>query len=426
MKRIKRIVQIILFAPAVLLPSQLLAQQGKMQPEKVYYITKQDMSRDWYRQQADLWRDEVKQNPQNGAAWQNYYLATEYSYLEATTTAARDANLTKILADMQSAIAGEALADLQKYFAPEKPTAKLTRAFFTEAGPTALAQSMPGLYELLLLKWRNSRDNIKWLEHAYQLRPNDIETYDSLIAYYETTGDVAKVKKFCAQLYQSQDLATGLLDYNYNVLMSVGKNSILFTNGDNDTYPLWLLQHVKGIRADVAVFNIYMIQQPDYLNRLLKNRGITIALEKFSTLGEDQRIPELCKAIATANPATPIYFALSVDHTHTKALAKNLYVTGLASRYSLNRLDNVALLQDNIENRFRLDYLQYDWYHETHITTNLIKELNVNYVAPFVLLSEHYAKNGENKKAEDWKNFAIELAKTGGDQALLAHLQSRK
>lgn len=112
-----------------------------------------------------------------------------------------------------------------------------------------IGMAVPAIYQLL-----KDRFNFKGLAPA--IGAAALVLIAPLIMGFQNFDDHSRSGHYAAR------------DYASNFLESCDENAIIFTYGDNDTYPLWYAQEVEGIRTDVRVVNLSLIAVDWYINGL--------------------------------------------------------------------------------------------------------------------------------------------------------------
>jgi hypothetical protein len=346
-------------------------------PEKVYSVVKQIKSIDWYRTQAKLWKQEIAKDTASETAWVNFYAANRMARMTDFETWNKEK--------------GDYFMDLK-------------------AIVSRVENAIPNTYEYYHINvWDKGiydKNQTEYLFKAMKIYPDRMDLISNYVNYYEINRDKENMKKYCSKWFNNNEISAGIIAYNYNVLSTLEDNAIIFTNGDNDTYPLWILQYAKGIKKDVSVFNVSLLQIDSYRDKLFAEIRIpAFDTEKFmKTYKEEMDYPQAIIRHIIQNTDRPVYMASTMSNEYYKEFEKDLYLTGLAFRYSKSDIDNTAIIRKNYEKNFLLDYIKINFTND--LSETVVSQMNMGYLPVLFKLYEHYGLTGETEKRAEVKKLA--------------------
>jgi len=343
-------------------------------PEPVYSFVRVSKDLEWYKQQAKAWKLEIDNGTIDKMAWVNFYRANRAvsRYYGKKT----EKNQTD-------------------YLLPLNEIVKMAE------------KAIPNTFELYFIQaYDNSsltETGQKYLMKAQAIKPFDKIIFPDLMNYFQVKRDQKNIDILSQKWFENNEIPEGILAANYNVLMSLDKNAILLVNGDNTTYPVWVLQQAKQIRKDVLLLNISLLINKEYRDAIFKENAIP-ELNKLEL--EDKSMSMIVKHIIENVKNRPIYASIHMDDNVYKDYTDKMYLVGLAFKYSEKPFNNMAVLQNNFENKFLLDYLKVNF--TDNYAQSVVDQMNLSYLAVFLKIYEQYQLCGETVKAQKVK----ELAKT--------------
>jgi tetratricopeptide (TPR) repeat protein len=216
-------------------------------------------------------------------------------------------------------------------------------------------------------------------------------------------------------------------DYARNMLAGLEPDAILFTGGDNDTYPLWYIQNVERYRTDVRVMVLTLLNTPWYVKQMRDRdpkvpmaltddeieRMHPIALKDGAVAYNDDIMVQ--HIIQTTGWKRPIYFATSVASAKWKPYEQYLETEGLVMRLvprQGNRMLNAFMIERCFDDLFRFRGLLTP---DGRVDATIYKEkdLNItlnNYGVAAAELSNAFGREKDYPDAVRWMETALNFA----------------
>jgi hypothetical protein len=285
------------------------------------------------------------------------------------------------------------------------PTVKLVEA---------AEKAIPNTFEFYFLKMRVEQNN-KAVSDEYLMKAQAIRPYDNLLLPWLynrslVVNDKAGMEQVSKKWFDCNEMPQELLTTAYNMLVSLDTNAILLTYGDNDSYPCWVLQAARKVRPDVLILSIPASSYNDsYREKVFAENGIKPLVFANDSVRTDKN---LFKHLITNVAGRPLYVSVFTNEDVYKAYAKNMYFVGLSLKYSPKPFDNLAVLRNNVENKYMLDFLKQSF--QNNPSQSVVNRINGGYLASFQKLYNYYNRLGERGKAIKIKALAVTVAKNSG------------
>ncbi len=360
----------------------------EQKPENQISFAQESKPHSYYVEQAELWWKEIEKAKTNELNWYNYFRAN------------RNAQGT---------------AGWSKEFIKESSYLKL--------GPEIVKlveENVPNTFTYNYVVWsERGFDPTKgpYLLKAYKMNPDFEGIHATMVTYTDCIFDYEKRKEVNKKWFERNEMSPGLLNYGYNVLMSLEPNAIIFTQHDNDTYPLWMLQDVKNIRTDVTVLSFDMLLVKSYRDKVFEKYDIKELEDEFYTSNPYNLEAVLTHILGHYFGGRPIYVGLTVTPKYYRTHEEEMYLSGLALRYSKHPINVLDFNMDLIENVFFLDYLKVQMADDKNQKN--VNNQNRNYLKCFEIAYKVYRKDGQNKKAEKIRDLAVSISKNSDDNNLI-------
>ncbi len=248
-----------------------------------------------------------------------------------------------------------------------------------------------------------------YLEKAYELNPKSIDVQKQLVAYYYIQSDFEKTENHLGLLFDGNYLPVSLIDYGQDLLASVPQNGILITHGVEDTYAVLFLQYNMGVRNDVEVISLDLLQSETYRDKL-KVKSFKLPTFNFIDV---KYYAEFCQLNSGKNIVT----SLTVPKEYLISLAKNQYISGLVMLYSVTPLNNIPKNELLWLNGLSFRLLQND--------DDKSKELAMNYLPMLFQLRRFYYSNGEDNQGKKIDELIDRIAVFSGKKQKVQSLKEK-